>query len=67
MKSTALTAIACTFLGLTVVGQLLVAIRRVDRQNWLATIFKFVLGSLIYAVLLGVAFGVTAFITLLLP
>ena len=67
MKNTALTAIACTFLGTAVLIQLLVAIRRVYRQNWWATLFKFALGSVIYAVLLGLAFGVTAFLTLLLP
>ena len=63
----ALTPVVCTFLSFAVVIQLLFAIRRVYRQNWLATLFKFALGSLIYAVLLGVAFGVTAFVTLLLP
>ena len=67
MKSTALTAITCTFLGTAVLVQLLVAIRRVYRQNWFATLFKFLLGSVIYSILLGLAFGVTAFLTLLLP
>jgi Protein of unknown function (DUF3667) len=67
LKSTALTAVTCTFLGFVVVIQLLIAIRRVYRQNWFATFFKFALGSLIYVVLLSVAFGVTAFVTLLLP
>jgi hypothetical protein len=67
LKSTALTAIACIFLGFAVIIQLLGAIRRVYRQNWFATLFKFALGSLIYLVLLGVAFSVTAFLTLLLP
>lgn len=67
MESTALTSITCTLLGLTVFGQLLIAIRRVYRQNWFATVFKFFLGSFIYLGLLGMAFGVTAFVTLLLP
>jgi uncharacterized protein DUF3667 len=67
LKSTALTAIACTFLGFVVLVQLLVAIRRVYRQNWFATLFKFALGSLIYFVLLSIAFAVTAMITLVLP
>jgi Protein of unknown function (DUF3667) len=67
LKSTALTAVACTFLGFAVVIQLLVAIRRVYRQNWFATLFKFALGSLIYIVLLSIAFGVTAMVTLILP
>ncbi|MEO6970154.1 MAG: DUF3667 domain-containing protein [Chthoniobacterales bacterium] len=67
LQSTALTAVACTFLGFAVVIQLLVAIRRVYRQNWFATLFKFGLGSLIYIVLLSIAFAVTAMITLVLP
>ncbi len=61
------TPIVCTLLGTAVIIQLLVAIRRVYRQNWFATLFKFILGSVIYCVLLCVAFGVTAMITLLLP
>ena len=67
LKSTALTAIACTFLGIAVVIQLLVAIRRVYRQNWFATLFKFALGSLIYLILLSIAFAVNAMVTLVLP
>jgi hypothetical protein len=63
----ALTPITCTILGLAVVMQLLIAIRRVYRQNWFATFFKFALGSLIYVVMLGFAFAVTAFVTLILP
>jgi len=67
LKSTALTAVASTFLGFAVLIQLLVAIRRVYRQNWFATLFKFALGSLIYLVLLSMAFAVTAMVTLVLP
>jgi hypothetical protein len=67
LQSKALTATVCTFLGIAVVMQLLIAIRRVYRQNWFATIFKFALGTWIYSVLLGIAFGITAFLTLLLP
>ena len=63
----AFTPLVCTFLGFAVVIQLLVAIRKVYRQNWLATLFKFGLGSVIYVVMLSLAFGVTAFLTLLLP
>ncbi len=62
-----LTPIVCTFLGITVVIELLFAIRRVYRQNWFATLFKFALGSAIYLCLLVIAFGITAFLTLLLP
>jgi uncharacterized protein DUF3667 len=67
MGSTALSAVLCTLLGLAVFVELLIAIRRVYRQNWFATLFKFFLGSVIYSVLLGIAFGITAFLTLLLP
>ena len=67
VKSPALTAIASVLLGVAVVVQLLVAIRRVYRQNWFASVFKFALGSLIYVVLLSIAFAVTAMVTLVLP
>ncbi|MGI8955386.1 MAG: hypothetical protein ACR2II_00515 [Chthoniobacterales bacterium] len=67
LKSPVLTAVFCPFLGLVVLLQLLAAIRRVYRQNWFATLFKFALGSLIYLVLLSLAFGVTAMVTLVLP
>ena len=67
MQSAALTAVVCTLLGFVVFAQLLLAIRRVYRQNWLATICKFALGSVIYVVLLTSAFGITAFVTLILP
>ncbi len=67
MQSAALTAVVCTVLGIVVFVQLLLAIRRVYRQNWLATLFKFALGSVIYLMMLTFAFGITAFVTLLLP
>ena len=62
-----LTPLVCTFLGFAVVINLLVAIRRVYRQNWFATLFKFAFGSVIYLCVLIMAFAVTAFLTLLLP
>ncbi len=61
------TPLVCTFLGFAVFIQLLLSIRRVYRQNWLATLFKFGLGSVIYVVMLSIAFAVTAVVTLLLP
>ncbi len=67
LRSSALTAVACTFLGFVVLVQLLVAIRQVYRQNWISTVFKFALGSVIYLAMLTIAFGITAFVTLLLP
>jgi hypothetical protein len=62
-----LTGLVCTLLSFTVVAELLLAIKRVYRQNWFATLFKFVLGSAIYSILLLIAFGVTAVVTLILP
>jgi len=62
-----LTGLVCTLLSFTVVAELLLAIKRVYRQNWFATLFKFVLGSTIYSVLLLIAFAVTALVTLVLP
>jgi hypothetical protein len=59
--------IVCSLLGIAVLIQLLLAIRKVYRQNWFATIFKFGLGTFIYALMLGFAFGITAAVTLLLP
>lgn len=59
--------LVCVFLSFAVLVQLLIAIRRVYRQNWFATIFKFLLGSLIYLVVLMMAFAVTAVVTLALP
>lgn len=67
LQSTVLTAVFCPLLSCVVIVQLLFAIRRVYRQNWFATIFKFLLGSVIYCVLLSLAFGVTAVVTLVLP
>jgi hypothetical protein len=62
-----LTPIVCVALAFTVLIQLQIAIRKVYRQNWFATFFKFIFGSLIYFVMLCIAFFVTAFVTLLLP
>ena len=66
-KVPVLTPVVCTFLGIAVVIELLIAIRRVYRQNWLATVFKFAFGSVIYLCVLIIAFAITAFVTLLLP
>ncbi|MGI8891572.1 MAG: DUF3667 domain-containing protein [Chthoniobacterales bacterium] len=67
LQSTVLTAVFCPLLSCVVIVQLLFAIRRVYRQNWFATIVKFLLGSWIYCVLLSLAFGITAAVTLVLP
>jgi hypothetical protein len=62
-----LTGLVCTLLSFAVVAELLVAIRRVYRQNWFATLFKFFVGSAIYYVLLAIAFVITALVTVVLP
>jgi hypothetical protein len=66
-KVPGLTPVVCTFLGFAVLIELLVSVRRVYRQNWFATLFKFAFGSLIYYCLLTIAFVVTAIVTVLLP
>ena len=43
------------------------SIRRVYRQGWFMTTYKFLLGGFIYLMILIFAVGATAFVTLLLP
>jgi hypothetical protein len=47
--------------------QIFLSIRRVYRQSWFFSIFKFFVGGLAYLVVLGVALAVTFFITVVLP
>jgi len=47
--------------------QIFLSIRRVYRQSWFMTLVKFLFGGLVYFVILIVAVGATAFVTLLLP
>jgi hypothetical protein len=47
--------------------QIFLSIRRVYGQGWFFTTFKFVLGGIAYFVILVIAVGATAFVTLLLP
>jgi len=49
------------------VGQVFLSIRRVYRQGWFMTAFKFLLGGAIYFTVIICALATTAFITLLLP
>jgi len=51
----------------TAIAQLLLSIRRVYRQGWFTSIFKFLLGGLIYLIVLGVAVGATFIVTIALP
>ncbi len=52
---------------ITAVTQLLLSIRRVYRQGWLMSIFKFILGGFIYLIVLGLAVGATFIVTIALP
>ena len=54
-------------LSLVAVVQVFLSIRRVYRQGWFMTMFKFLLGGAAYFVVLVFAVAVTAFITLVLP
>lgn len=54
-------------LSLVAVVQVFLSIRRVYRQAWSMTVFKFLLGGAIYFVVLIFGVAVTAFITLVLP
>lgn len=47
--------------------QVFLSIRRVYRQGWFFTTFKFLIGGLAYLAILIIAVGATAFVTLLLP
>ena len=49
------------------VVQVFLSIRRVYRQGWLMTTFKFVLGAWIYLFVLATGVATTAFITLAMP
>jgi hypothetical protein len=58
---------AVLVLSFTVFAQVFLSIRRVYRQGWFMTSFKFGIGGITYLVVLSTAVGVTAFITLVLP
>src|SRR6266550_1521204 len=54
-------------LWITFATQIFLSIRRVYRQGWFFTVFKFFLGGFAYFVVLTVALAVTFFITIALP
>jgi hypothetical protein len=54
-------------LWLTFAVQIFLSIRRVYRQSWFISVFKFFFGGLIYLIVLVAALAVTFFITLALP
>jgi Protein of unknown function (DUF3667) len=48
-------------------AQILISIRRVYRQGWFISIFKFFFGGLVYLIVLSVGLGVTFLVTLVMP
>ena len=49
------------------VTQIFLSIRRVYRQGWFVSIFKFLFGGFVYLIVLVVALAVTFFVTIALP
>jgi hypothetical protein len=54
-------------LWITFAAQILLSIRRVYRQGWFISIFKFLFGGFVYLIVLVGALAVTFFVTLALP
>src|SRR6266498_3445634 len=54
-------------LWIAFVVQIFLSIRRVYRQGWFISIFKFFFGGLVYLIVLVVALAVTFFVTIALP
>jgi Protein of unknown function (DUF3667) len=50
-----------------IVIQIFLSIRRVYKQGWFMTMLKFLLGGCVYCVILVLAVGATALVTLMLP
>jgi hypothetical protein len=50
-----------------IVVQIFLSIRRVYNQSWFMTMLKFLFGGLVYCVILVLAVGATAIVTLMLP
>jgi hypothetical protein len=54
-------------LWITFAAQIFLSIRRVYRQGWFFTVFKFFLGGFAYLIVLAIALAATFFVTLVLP
>src|SRR6266498_3391686 len=54
-------------LWIAFVLQIFLSIRRVYRQGWFFTVFKFFLGGFVYLIVLVFAFAATFFVTVVLP
>ena len=52
---------------IAILVQIFLSIRRVYGQGWFMTMVKFLFGGFVYCVILIIAVGATAFVTLLLP
>jgi hypothetical protein len=63
----ALRIVIIVLLSCTAAVQVFLSIRRVYRQTWFVTGFKFLIGGFAYLVILITAVATTAFVTLLLP
>jgi hypothetical protein len=50
-----------------IVVQIFLSIRRVYKQSWFMTMLKFLLGGFVYCIILFLAVGATALVTLMLP
>ena len=51
----------------TAVVQIFLSIRKVYRQGWIMSAFKFFLGGLIYFIVICLSLAATVFVTLILP
>jgi hypothetical protein len=67
LASGALASWGIAVLWIAFAAQIFLSIRRVYRQGWFISVFKFSLGGLVYLIVLCSAFAVTFFITLALP
>ncbi len=54
-------------LWIAFIVQIFLSIRRVYRQSWFVSVFKFLFGGLAYLVVLGIALAATFFVTLVMP
>jgi hypothetical protein len=54
-------------LWIAFVIQIFLSIRRVYRQGWFISIFKFLFGGFVYLIVLALAVAATFFVTVVLP
>jgi hypothetical protein len=63
----ALAGLLIAALWVTFAVQILLSIRRVYRQGWFFSLFKFFVGGFVYLIVLSLALATTFFITLASP